>query len=139
MFRLELETRLYYLSITIMTHISPSQMGCSRVQTLKFDNCSHFWNAISNNPPTARVIITYCLRKLICDSPLTCLKGEKVQGREVLSMEIIVLESLHFCSLKMCLQYFLTQVCVFYRKKRLVCTYCDLKIQLFPFKSPIFF
>ena len=83
--------------------------------------------------------MTYCLRKSICDSPLTCLKSEKVHGREVLSMEIIALESLHFCSLKMCLQYFLTQVCIFYRKKRLVFTYCNLKIQLFPFKSRIFF
>ena len=32
MFPLELETRLYYLSITIATDTSPPQMGCSRAR-----------------------------------------------------------------------------------------------------------
>ena len=28
----ELETRLYYLSITITTHTAPAQMGCSKTR-----------------------------------------------------------------------------------------------------------
>ena len=43
-FALELETRLYYLSITITTDPSPAQMA------FKFDNSSNFQNLITNNP-----------------------------------------------------------------------------------------
>ena len=69
-FPLELETRLYYLSITIATDTSPAQMGCSRTRkTLKFDNFSHFQNVLSNPPPFSSVM-THCVRKSICDSPL---------------------------------------------------------------------
>ena len=44
MFIMELETRLYYLSITIATDPSPAQIG------LKFDNFSIFQNLISDKP-----------------------------------------------------------------------------------------
>ena len=43
LFALKLETRLYYLSITITTDPSPAQMA------FKFDNSSNFQNLISNN------------------------------------------------------------------------------------------
>ena len=66
-----LDTRLYYLSITITTYTSPAQMGCSRTYTLKFDNFSHYQDIISNKPPPASVIMAHCVRKSIFDSPLT--------------------------------------------------------------------
>ena len=33
-------------------------------------NFSNFQNVISNNPPPASVIMTHCVRKSICESPL---------------------------------------------------------------------
>ena len=54
LFALKLETRLYYLSITITTDPSPAQMA------FKFDNSSNFQNLITNNPLP-------CARKSICD------------------------------------------------------------------------
>ena len=56
MFALELETRLYYLSITITTDPSSAQMG------FEFDNFSNFQSLISN---IERVIMTRCVRKMI--------------------------------------------------------------------------
>ena len=34
--------------------------------------------------------------------------------------------------------FFLTQICVFYQKERLIFTYYNVKIDPVPFKSPIF-
>ena len=56
MFALELETRLYYLSITITTDPSSAQMG------FEFDNFSNLQSLISN---IERVIMTRCVRKMI--------------------------------------------------------------------------
>ena len=58
-FSLEQETKLYYLSIAITTDTSPEQMGCSRTNTLKFNNFSHFQIVISNNPPPTSVIMMH--------------------------------------------------------------------------------
>ena len=40
--------------------------------TLKFDNFSEVQKAISDNLSLISVIMTHYVRKLICDSPLTC-------------------------------------------------------------------
>ena len=68
-FPMELETRLYYLPITIMTDTLPAQMRCSRTETSKFDNFSRFQNFINNNSPPTSVIMTHWVQKSICDSP----------------------------------------------------------------------
>ena len=55
------------------------------------------------------------------------------------SYKSCIIRLLTFCSLKSSLYFFfLTQVCVFYRKKRLIFIYCNVKIHLLPLKSPIF-
>ena len=48
-FLLELETRLYYLPITITTDISPAQMGCSRTRKwiLWYMTTYELWNSIT--------------------------------------------------------------------------------------------
>ena len=54
------------------------------------------------------------------------------------SYENCIIRIITFCSLKLCLQFFLTQVCVFYRKKSLIFSYYNVKIHPLPFKSSMF-
>ena len=56
------------------------------------------------------------------------------------SYENYIIRILTFCAfLTSCPQFFLTEVYVFYRKKkRLSFTYYNVKIYLLPFKSPMF-
>ena len=46
-FSLELETRLYYLSMTIKTDTSTAKISFSRIKTKKFDNFSNFQNVLT--------------------------------------------------------------------------------------------
>ena len=54
------------------------------------------------------------------------------------SYENCIIRIITFCSLKLCLQFFLTQVCVFYRKKSLIFSYYNVKIHPVPFRSSMF-
>ena len=62
----------------------------------------------------------------------------KITRTRSFSCKNYIIRILIFCSLRTCLQFFLTQGCVFYRKKRLIFTYYNVKMHPFPFKSHIF-
>ena len=52
-------------------------------------------------------------------------------------MKIITLDPFHSILYKRASNFFLTQLWTFHRKKRLIFTYCKVKIHPLPFRSPI--
>ena len=77
-FPLELETRLYYLSTNITTDTSLTQIGCSRTRKQNSITFLFFKTSLAITTPcplpTRSIIMTHCVQKSICDSPINTFK-----------------------------------------------------------------
>ena len=49
-----------------------------KYMNFKFDNFSELQNVISDSPPPANVVVTHCVQKSICCSPLRCVQVGKI-------------------------------------------------------------
>ena len=77
-FPLELETSLYYLSINITTDTSLTQIGCSRTRKQNSITFLFFKTSLAITTPCPlpprSIIMTHCVQKSICNSPINTFK-----------------------------------------------------------------